>query len=433
MTNQNQAHYSTNRAQPKRRPKLKTMATLAEQTDEQIKLGQRPAEHASTAAADHQATLSQLLHGPNGVFGGGSVQNQAARLSDPRLQSMQRQALTSQIGRVQGNRHLQRMIGTLETTTNQVKPGGHQPVSSWTGPRSIQRDPNDSSQNNNFQLTPPTLSLPKYKGPSLGGGQLKLDLTPFQGLSIENSFSPSLLFQPSPELLQQLVDNWIWQYRLLHPGPPLHEDAWQQLWSAWRRLTDQWIARGADAPLNAELAQDLLRDQAAQTVLNQQQGSTASLDQIAGKVWPAFKKSLEATQFYPKLKKNAEELAGQHWPVLIPVIGTALGTSLGMGLTDNDWRGMEQLSGLLPMVNKDIRLGGNWTMSLGFSDSQPIKGIKEQGVVIGLNPTLGFKYKKDDIQFSLESSVNLRLETGQNSDQGFQVHTSPGAKMVLQW
>ncbi len=295
-----------------------------------------------------------------------------------------------------------------------------------------QRDPNDSA--GNFQLRPPQLRLPRSPGSSFGVGQLQLDLSPFQQLAVPDTFSPSRLFQPSPELLQQLVDNWLMQYKLTHPGPAPAEREWQQLWSSWRRLTDQWIARGADAPLNAQLAQDLLRDQAAQAVLNLQPASgDVSLADIAGKVWPAFQKALDATQFYPKLKQNAEQLLQQHWPILIPTLGTALGTSLGMGLHSNDWRGMQQLSNFLPMLNKDLRLNDNWSLTLGFTESKPIRGSGEQGVVIGANPMIGFKYKSGNIQFSLEGSINIRFETGQDSTRGVQVNASPGAQATFRW
>jgi len=313
---------------------------------------------------------------------------------------------------------LQRVLAGVETITPQ---------------RLLQRDPDDGP-GGSFQLRPPQLSLPRYEGPSLGVGQLRLDPAPFQTLSLENTFSPSRLFQPSPELLQQLVDHWLLQYRLTHPGPPLAENAWQQLWSAWRRLTDQWLARGADAPLHAELAQDLLREQAAQAVLNlQPAGSSTDVGDIAGQVWPAFERALGATQFYPRLRQNAEGLVREHWPALIPVLGTALGVSLGMGLGDNDWRAMQRLSALLPQLNTDIPLGNRWTMSLGFSESQPIRGMREQGVVIGVQPSIGFRYSSEAVQFSIDSSVNLRFETGQESERGFQVHTSPGVNAVLRW
>lgn len=50
----------------------------------------------------------------------GSLQDQARRLSDPRLQSVQRQALAAQIGRVQGNRHLQRVITALSAKATDI-------------------------------------------------------------------------------------------------------------------------------------------------------------------------------------------------------------------------------------------------------------------------------------------------------------------------
>ena len=50
------------------------------------------------------AALAALVGGPMPAAGNGTIQAQATRLGDPRLQSTQRQALAAQIGRVQGNR-----------------------------------------------------------------------------------------------------------------------------------------------------------------------------------------------------------------------------------------------------------------------------------------------------------------------------------------
>lgn len=52
----------------------------------------------------------ELLHMPPGS----SMADQIARLHDPRLQSAQRQSLAAHVGRVQGNRHLQRMLGATK-------------------------------------------------------------------------------------------------------------------------------------------------------------------------------------------------------------------------------------------------------------------------------------------------------------------------------
>ena len=52
---------------------------------------------------DDLAGLAQLPGGPIAAAGDGTIQAQAGRLGDPRLQTAQRQALAAQIGRVQGN------------------------------------------------------------------------------------------------------------------------------------------------------------------------------------------------------------------------------------------------------------------------------------------------------------------------------------------
>jgi hypothetical protein len=52
---------------------------------------------------------------------GGSVAAQAAHLADPRLHSAQRLALTDQIGRAQGNRHVQQVVDTLQVLRKEEK------------------------------------------------------------------------------------------------------------------------------------------------------------------------------------------------------------------------------------------------------------------------------------------------------------------------
>ena len=63
---------------------------------------------------------------------GGSIEGQAARLSHPHLQIAQRQMLAAQIGRVQGNRHLQQVFASTKSdgTSNTPKP----PSPDWRMP-----------------------------------------------------------------------------------------------------------------------------------------------------------------------------------------------------------------------------------------------------------------------------------------------------------
>ena len=74
------------------------------------KLAQRARTRQVEAEAEGQVGLDgqNVLHG--GLVGAAA---QAARLGDPRLTTVQRQALTVQIGRSQGNRHLQRVMASL--------------------------------------------------------------------------------------------------------------------------------------------------------------------------------------------------------------------------------------------------------------------------------------------------------------------------------
>jgi hypothetical protein len=67
---------------------------------------------------DELAGLAQLPGGPMAAAGDGTIEGQAARLRDSRLQTAQRQAMAAQIGRVQGNKHLQRVVASLKLGTN---------------------------------------------------------------------------------------------------------------------------------------------------------------------------------------------------------------------------------------------------------------------------------------------------------------------------
>jgi hypothetical protein len=117
---------SSDTSHQQNRPKVKEAVVLAEQTGAEIELSQLPPRPIGAEAADGWQGLAPLLWGPRGIFGAGSVENQAARLGDARLLTVQRQALAAQIGRVQGNRHLQRVVSSLkrdEEPIPDLKPG----------------------------------------------------------------------------------------------------------------------------------------------------------------------------------------------------------------------------------------------------------------------------------------------------------------------
>jgi len=91
--------------------------------------------------------LISLAELPGGVIsaaaGDGAVQAQAARLGDPQVQSAQRQALATRIGRVQGNGHLRGVIASIRgewegpyLTNRTTATGRHGP---WMGPSGASR------------------------------------------------------------------------------------------------------------------------------------------------------------------------------------------------------------------------------------------------------------------------------------------------------
>ncbi|TEU14098.1 MAG: hypothetical protein E3J25_05175, partial [Anaerolineales bacterium] len=73
----------------------------------------RKVESTPVELAEELTGLERLPGGPMLAFGGGSAEDQARRLGDIRLQSAQRRALARQIGRTQGNLHLQRLVSQL--------------------------------------------------------------------------------------------------------------------------------------------------------------------------------------------------------------------------------------------------------------------------------------------------------------------------------
>lgn len=66
--------------------------------------------------SDDLVGLAQLPGGPITVAGDGTIQAQAVWLSDRQLQGAQRRALAAQIGRVQGNRHLQQVVTSVQSS-----------------------------------------------------------------------------------------------------------------------------------------------------------------------------------------------------------------------------------------------------------------------------------------------------------------------------
>ncbi len=94
------------------------MAKRTRRTEqEQDQKRRRRARSMSAELANVQtglATLAELPGGPIAAVGDGTIQAQAARLGDGRLQGAHRRALATQIGQIQGNDHLQRVIASQE-------------------------------------------------------------------------------------------------------------------------------------------------------------------------------------------------------------------------------------------------------------------------------------------------------------------------------
>lgn len=134
MSEQNQSNSSLQQNK-NRRPKDK-VAVAPERAEVEPGLAyQAPDSLGSRADNGRHPVQPALLYGPNGVFGGGAVETQVARLHDPRLSMVQRQTLAAKIGRVQGNGHLAALIQRNEeaegqnTPQNSTNTGGNGPGS----------------------------------------------------------------------------------------------------------------------------------------------------------------------------------------------------------------------------------------------------------------------------------------------------------------
>lgn len=99
------------------------------------------------------------------VFDGGTVQTQAEKLADVPWQSVQRQALARQIGRGQGNHHLQRVLNIAQ------QGGVRQSVQPSTNRTLQRRDPDDAKADPEL----PTFTVGQY---IYGGPRFDAEYTP---------------------------------------------------------------------------------------------------------------------------------------------------------------------------------------------------------------------------------------------------------------
>lgn len=285
------------------------------------------------------------------------------------------------------------------------------------------------------------LAVPSADAPSLGSGQLTLDPGIFQQQPIAAAVPVGELMQPSPELLNSLVTNWQQDFQRRYTGPAIPQDAWTQIWQQWRRLADRWIARGDPIIANPSEAQDLLREDATEFILQQLSGQEPSeppsagdvASDVAEQVWPAFQAAIEATQFYQQITSRAGELAEEHWPVLIPLVGTALASAIATGAGYEDWSQMETLAGALTSIPEvDIPIGEDMHLLLSFAESEAAPG--EEGVVIGLRPRVGLRWDfEGGRNLQVQGDADMRFQTGAESESGFQFGIAGGLEVSGQF
>ncbi|GIK37834.1 MAG: hypothetical protein BroJett011_16670 [Chloroflexota bacterium] len=86
------------------------------------------------AATDFAGKVTDLTQLPGDLLAAGSssIENQATHLANKRLQTVQRQAIAAQIGRVQGNQHLQRIVGSYWASSRPIAARQSHPAESTT-------------------------------------------------------------------------------------------------------------------------------------------------------------------------------------------------------------------------------------------------------------------------------------------------------------
>jgi outer membrane protein OmpA-like peptidoglycan-associated protein len=113
----------------------------------------KPAVHEEPAA--EETDLTQLPGAPGVKLSGTATEGQAARLADPRLSAVQRRALAAEIGRLQGNRRLQRVVASARAGDSAL-PAQRQDAEGREHQPQAQPDPNRAG---------PALSALPSRGP----------------------------------------------------------------------------------------------------------------------------------------------------------------------------------------------------------------------------------------------------------------------------
>jgi len=108
-----------------------------------------------------QAAIQHLVDGPNGALGGGTLANQISLMRDPSLQSYH-PTIATEIGRAQGNQHLQRVLNKASTPANSTDSSADAPdlltldvFNEWSGFSA------------GFSLTPPPPEQPTTQTPHI--------------------------------------------------------------------------------------------------------------------------------------------------------------------------------------------------------------------------------------------------------------------------
>jgi len=151
------------------------VARLDQSTEHRIDR-QPPAKVDAPSRAGQFAALPQSLGSPR-IAGENTIDRQAIRLGDERLPTAQRHGMAAQIGRVQGNRHLQKVLGSLKRNRGFIRTTRVTPAKAKTGTAHVQEGTVNARGEKNGLLTSDVVPYRFVSGGKAGLGNLNGDDT----------------------------------------------------------------------------------------------------------------------------------------------------------------------------------------------------------------------------------------------------------------
>lgn len=282
----------------------------------------------------------------------------------------------------------------------------------------VQRRPvGQAGSSNAIQRAPDAKGgKPEPKGPGL----LRMrESEPDQAQKVKRK-GESLL-TPSPELCEELAKKWALTWLIMQKFPEPEEPVLNQLVNALKGKVSKWAPKGQSYLRDPARADEVASTKAVTSVLKQlakgkpeekEALSEKELKEAKEKLSEALTKALDSTKFFPKWKKNIEEKAKEHWPMLAIAGAGLVGGLVAQAAQTGKWGNVATLAEQLPsLVDTTIDIDEHWKLVIALKESKPI-GKEGGATVIAIKPALGLQYKFDDGKtIELSGTANFRFAT----------------------